>query len=248
MAATKEHILREIRRLATENGGTAVGEKRFRAETGISQNEWLGRYWVRWSEAVREAGYEPGEWRNEPLHTDDDLLAALALLTREFGRIPTVAELRMRKRTDPNMPGPDLFRKRLGEKSVLRERLLAFADADPQLADVAAICAAQPNDPGKPGWRRKSAVPTTTVVTGVVYLLRMGEFYKIGKSNDAGRRVYEIGLRLPEKHDLVHVIETDDPSGIESYWHRRFAAQRANGEWFRLSPDDLSAFRRREFM
>ncbi|MHB1738065.1 MAG: GIY-YIG nuclease family protein [Actinomycetes bacterium] len=86
------------------------------------------------------------------------------------------------------------------------------------------------------------------MVTGVVYLIRMGEFHKIGKSNDPGRRVYELGLRLPEKHDVVHVIETDDPSGIEAYWHRRFAAQRVNGEWFRLSPSDVTAFRRRSYM
>ncbi|HET6908043.1 MAG TPA: GIY-YIG nuclease family protein [Mycobacteriales bacterium] len=247
MAATREHILREIRRLAAENGGKSLGVKRFQAETGIGQNEWLGRYWVRWSDAVREAGLEPGEW-NERTHSDDDLLRVLAMLTRENGRIPTVAELRMRKRADSDMPGADLFRRRLGEKSVLRERLLAFADADPELADVAAICAAQPGDPGKPGWRRKPDEPHPRVVTGVVYLLRMGEFYKIGKSNDPGRRLYEVGLRLPEKHDLVHVIETDDPSGIEAYWHRRFASQRANGEWFRLATDDVSAFRRRESM
>lgn len=224
-------------------GGKPVGVKRFTDSTGIGQWEWMGRYWARWSEAVREAGYEPGEWSTQ-VQSDDELLRILADLTREFGRVPTIAELRMRRLSDPSQPAADAFRRRCGDKAVIHDRLLAFADAEPDLADVAKMLA---------GTAPRSQSRTTTtapdpLVTGVVYLLRMGEFHKIGKSNDPGRRLYEVGLRLPEKHDVVHVIETDDPSGIEAYWHRRFAAQRSNGEWFRLSPGDVAAFVRRTYM
>lgn len=242
VAASKEHILREIRRLADENGGKPVGVRKFRAAANINNSDWEGRYWVRWSDAVREAGYRPGEW-NVQSHGDDDLLRILAGLTREYGRRPTQAELRMRKRTHPDQPGPEVFRRRLGESAVLHERLLTFADADPALADVARLLAAT-----APVTRSALKADAKPVVTGVVYLLSMGDFNKIGRSNDPGRRLYEVGLRLPERHDLVHVIETDDPSGIEAYWHRRFASQRANGEWFRLSPGDVSAFTRRTYM
>jgi|TARA_B100000959_G_C14898535_1_gene589830 hypothetical protein len=51
-------------------------------------------------------------------------------------------------------------------------------------------------------------------------------------------------LELPEKVKPTHYIETDDPSGIEKYWHNRFANKRKEGEWFSLSNNDVRAFKR----
>jgi hypothetical protein len=55
----KEYIMKEIRRTAKVNEGLPLGWRQFEAETGIRYSDWYGKYWTRWSDAVREAGLKP---------------------------------------------------------------------------------------------------------------------------------------------------------------------------------------------
>jgi hypothetical protein len=80
---------------------------------------------------------------------------------------------------------------------------------------------------------------------GSVYLLKgPGKRFKVGRTNEFGRRRRELSIQLPFETRKVHVIETDDPQGVEAYWHQRFAGKRINSEWFELEAEDVAAFKR----
>jgi hypothetical protein len=236
----KEHIIREIRRTANANGGIALGWRRFEAVTGIRYYDWYGQYWTRWSEAVREAGIEPN--RMSEAFDEAYLVGQLALLTRRLGRVPTGGDLRLATKHDPEFPSEKVFR-RLGSKAQRAARILAHCAANPEDADVAAL------------WRQVPTAGPVAAVTeventpnpvGYVYLLKHGtrREYKIGRTNNPLRREGELGIQLPEKCQPVHYIKTDDPEGVEAYWHRRFAHKRKEGEWFALAPQEVRAFKR----
>jgi len=241
---TKSHILAEIRRTAAANSGKPVGRLRFTTETGIRESDWRGIHWVRWNEELKEAGFEPNQLTTGL--SDDDKLDLLAGLVRELGHFPVVGELKMKARSTPGFPTEKSFRF-FGGKRPMATRLLDFAKKR-RYEDVVRLCApfvdsVPHSENGEPLAHERAA----SRVKGYVYLVRHDREFKIGRSNDVTRRRREISLLLPKDLEHVHVIETDDPEGIERYWHERFSARRLKGEWFRLTIDDVAAFKRRRY-
>lgn len=89
----------------------------------------------------------------------------------------------------------------------------------------------------------KKRAKNKTPVEGVVYLLKAGAHFKIGKSITFDKRLAQIKLQLPDPVEVVHVIRAAHVSEVETYWHRRFASLRRNGEWFLLTPAEVDEFK-----
>jgi hypothetical protein len=236
----KSHILREIRRTAEANGGTALGWRRFESDTGILYYDWYGVHWTRWSDAVREAGLMPNQMSEA--YDTLFLVERLALLSRRLGRVPTQGDRLMAARTDEHFPSEKTFR-RLGSKADRVALVLAHFGEREGFDDVVAL------------WREVTAAQKdlaaaepvgSSAIVGYVYLLKHGSRreYKIGRTYNPLRREGELGIQLPEKCQPLHYIQTDDPEGVEAYWHRRFAKKRMGGEFFALTPQDARAFKR----
>lgn len=238
---TKAHILNEIRRAATANGGVPLGEARFEAETGIKRSDWFGLYWARWGDALREAGFPPNQLKTA--FADETLLDSYARYTKELHRLPTSGDLRIKRRTDDEFPSWTTF-DRLGAKRERVRKLLEYCRSAPDLGAVIPICEEYLRS-DKPA-DSEEAPEGDDVAVGYVYLVRHGtrREYKIGRTNNPLRREGELGIQLPEKCRPVHYIKTDDPAGVEAYWHARFAGKRKEGEWFALTAQDVRAFKR----
>lgn len=237
---TKDEILAEIRHYGELHGGKIPGRDKFAELSGLGKAEYA-RYWARWGDAVREAGYEPNKLYVRKF-TDEEMLERVALFVRELGYYPVRNEFGLKRRADREFPNYSSIERQLGNRPQLLKSLVELGERRNEFSDVSEIC--------RPLISRTKEGPSgEPVTTGWVYLIRSGKFHKIGKANHVGRRSYEIGLQLPAKHELIHQIETDDPYGIESYWHNRFASKRQNGEWFLLSKEDVAAFKlRKKFM
>jgi hypothetical protein len=233
----RDKILNEIRRLAKANGGQPPGARLFEQQTGIRQGAWRGVYWARWGDAVTEAGLQP----NAAIAKIEEefFLEKIAQMCRQLGKVPTAMEFRIFGRTHPDLPNHKSVYRRFHSTANMLRRLAEWTGAKDSYSDVATMLAGTVSD---------AEIEVKRSVDGFVYLIRWGANYKIGRGNQLERRVKQVRTGLPESGTLEHAIRTDDPPGIEAYWHRRFADRRAeNGEWFKLTASDVAAFKRRKF-
>ena len=234
----REDIIQEIGRIAQVNDGIPPGSKLFENKTNLRESAWRGVYWAKWSDALAEAGFAPN--RLNEAHKKSDILDHFLRACVQHKRIPTMTELRMYSRQVKGSPSHNTWTRQFGGKSGLELAAKNIAQTSAEFGHLAEI------------FQNVSAVDTNVVTPneqkdGWVYLLGSGDFYKIGRSDNLERRVKQISVSLPEELRLVHSISTDDPVGIESYWHNRFSDKRAKGEWFKLSKSDVAIFRKRKF-
>jgi len=232
----KRHILAEVKRLAIESG-KAPGRDRFERETGIRMSDWYPHIWLRWGDALQEAGLSPNTMQTAL--SNDLLLEKYIALTRELGRFPVHGELVRKARQDSSFPSHTVF-DRFGGKHKLLAALAEYCETRDGFDDVRALC----NGLNTPVDAARKTSKRSAIQTGFVYLMKSGRHYKIGRTNSLGRREWELGIKIPVPPKTIHKIETDDPSGVEAYWHRRFSDKRGEGEWFELLPEDVEAFKR----
>jgi len=244
----KHHILAEIRRTAEANGGAPLGAARFSLATGIKDSEWRGKIWARWGDALSEAGFTPLEWTTGS--TVDEILGVMAKLVRRYGKYPTVSEILLEKKKDQAIPTPKALVRKLGAKAEAIKKLREYCSSKEEYADVLSILSHETVGQNlDPGASESKIGPGKLKASGYVYLVKSGKLYKIGFSQNQWRRKSELHKQTSQGIEEIHTIAAiDDAPGIERYWHERFKEKRQHGEWFDLSAEDVSSFKKRKFM
>ncbi len=242
----KEYILQKIQEYAEAHQGKSPGMKSIEKFSNVKTSDWRGKYWARWSDAVSEAGLSPNKINTK--FDPDDVINRYIDFIREIGKLPIESEVMLKSRNEKEFPHKHTFNHHMGKISIRAEFLKTFCEGKKGYKDIIAICDKAIRSAPPKNSEVLPEEPTGSTDYGYVYLLKSGKFYKIGRTNQLDRRRYEIGMQLPEEIQTIHSIETDDPSGIEAYWHNRFKDKRLKGEWFNLTASDVKVFRKRKFM
>ena len=156
----------------------------------------------------------------------ESILPAFASLVERLKKWPTQNDLLLERGRDSSFPSLKVVQ-RLTKTPSFTSKLLAYCSDDEKLSTAARIATerieAQEAEPSLLG--RAS-------INDYVYILRSGRRYKIGHTTSPSHRHREVRLDLPDPIILVHAIPTDDPIGIESYWHLRFSSKRVRDTEF----------------
>jgi hypothetical protein len=236
----KEEILAEIKRTTESNGGKPLGMAKFEKEIGIKRYDWQ-KHWAKFSDAITEAGFTPNSLQGA--YSDKFLIEKFIELMRKLNKFPTASEIRLEACSNDKFPYKSTYENRYGSKQHLASKIIEYCSDKNSYEDILEFC-----EPViKTSSREQDINGTdTSLEVGEVYLYKHGNRneYKIGKSKDSVQRGKELRVQMPEDLKLVHVIKTDDPSGIEAYWHKRFVDKRKNGEWFGLNSTEVKAFKR----
>ena len=252
VANNKRAIINEIRRTAEKNRGVPLGMVRFYQATGIKISDWRGKLWLRWSDALRAAGFEPNN--KTYAYPEKFLLDSFIGLMRELGHFPTATELQQKGYHNRDFPSHMAFKSRWGSKGQQAEHIAAYCRRQEDYGDILEMCEQirqQERFPAHPPVQAQG-------MNGYVYLVKArrkwGTFYKLHWSSMRLHKSRYLSTRNGQpylKNGAVHLIRTDDPEGICAYWRQRFAPKcqrRREGECYRLTTADLQAFKSRSVM
>lgn len=230
---SKDEIVKEYKKLKAIIGHSPDSQTFYDKSPVSKRDAELAFGSKTYTKIQKAAGDEPRVF-GHPSISPDEYFKQYGSAVREFQGIPKIADWKHR-RFKPSITG---YCKKFGLRwSQMPLEFLNWAALKPEWADVVDIC--------------RSALPAQTLDAavaqdkiGYVYLMKSGSLYKIGWSESPKRREYEVDQKSPYPTKLIHEIETDDPAGVESYWHGRFRDKHKKGEFFELSPEDVTAFRR----
>ena len=86
-------------------------------------------------------------------------------------------------------------------------------------------------------WLR-SQTPKYPERIGGVYVIRVGDRVKIGRSVNPEQRI--AAMQLPQRPEVVLIVQCKGWRALESSLHKHFADHRKHGEWFDLSEPQLT--------
>lgn len=241
----KKDIIKKLKEWSEKHGGKTPSQKVFFEETEVGIYDRM-RYWPNYGALVKEAGLKPNKF-DKTKYTKNQLCELFIQTIREKGKWPTRGILDVKHHGDADFPDSSTFYKKLGLTEALAKNILKFAKSEKGYTDVIDVCETLLND--YESYEDKSDEAIEGTKHGWIYLLkttfRGKSAYKIGETNDLKRRENELNQPSNDQ-EIIHAIETDDPSGIEKYWHNRFKDKQLKGknEWFILNASDIRAFKK----
>jgi hypothetical protein len=78
-----------------------------------------------------------------------------------------------------------------------------------------------------------------------LYLIRCGEYVKIGSSSDSASRLRQLQSSLPVQMQLIATIQVNAANKVERALHAEFAPKRVRGEWFLLTEQAIESIKSR---
>jgi hypothetical protein len=235
---SKEAIIKTYKDMVAIRDGRLVGRGVFLRGSRLPTKYWQGRYWNSWSEFQAECGFTPN--RPNTRIPDEIIFRRYVELALELKKLPVSVDLKVKRKADRSFPNHSAF-DRLGAGDERLDRVAAYCEGKPEIAPVLELIRRRRE--------KKVWAPThySRRETGLVYLTRHGDDYKIGRIDASGGRLPAEFLLLAQRPETVHAIRTDDPAGVERYWRSRFRLRRQARNCFRLSDQDLADFRHRRY-